>query len=403
LGGRKGRPEDALSVVAGLILVLILLVDASAEGVPVTERIHREAIVVDGHNDVTSWILDFGYDLGMNGADPAKRNAALQWVVGGLLPRPSGDQLRTHTDLERLRAGGIDAQFFSIFAHPRYAKVPGGTKARALQMIDALEEQIRRHSEDLELAIRAEDVRRISRRGRIAVLMGLEGGHAIEDDLGNLREFRDRGVRYMTLTWANSNSWADSSSDDSVHGGLTEFGREVIREMNRLGIVVDVSHASDETFWHALETTRAPLMASHSSARALVPNPRNLSDEMLEAVSRNGGIVMVNFGGTFIDPRKATRWRIIKDLILHCGPSRVGLDLLLDHIDHVVRVAGIDHVGLGSDFDGTIFLPEGASDVSGFPNVTSGLLDRGYSEVDVRKVLGENVLRVLEEAETLAQ
>jgi membrane dipeptidase len=390
-------------VVARQILALTVVVGANAEVVPVAERIHREAIVVDGHNDVTTWILDFGYDLGMNGADPAKRRAELYWILGWLLPHPTGDQLRTHTDLERLKAGGIDAQFFSIFAHPRYAKAPGGTKGRAFQMIDALEEQIRRHSDDLELAIRAEDVRRISRDGKVAVLMGLEGGHAIEDDLVNLREFRDRGVRYMTLTWSNTHGWADSSSDDSRHGGLTEFGREVIREMNRLGIVVDVSHASDETFWDASRVTRAPLMASHSSARALVGNPRNMSDEMLEAVAQDGGIVMVNFGGTFIDPRKATTWRIIKDAILHWGPSQVPLDLLLDHIDHVVRVAGIDHVGLGSDFDGTIFLPEGASDVSGFPNVTSGLLDRGYSEVDIRKILGENALRVLEQAEAVAQ
>ena len=366
-----------------------------------TERIHRDVIVVDGHNDVTTWILDFGFDLGMNGADPAKRRAELYWVLGWLLSTPKGDQLRTHTDLSRLKAGGVDAQFFSIFAHPRYAKAPGGTKGRAFQMIDALEEQIRRHGDDLELAVSAEDVRRISRGDRIAVLMGLEGGHAIEDDLVNLQQFRDRGVRYMTLTWNNTNGWADSSGDDSRHGGLTEFGREVIGEMNRLGMVVDVSHASDETFWDALEATSAPLMATHSSARALVDNPRNLSDEMLEAVAQNGGVVMVNFGGTFIDPRKASKWRIIRDVILHWGPSPVPLDLLLDHIDHVVRVAGIDHVGLGSDFDGTLLLPEGANDVSGFPNITAGLLERGYSQTDIQKILGENALRVLEQAEAV--
>jgi membrane dipeptidase len=268
-------------------------------------------------------------------------------------------------------------------------------------MIDALEEQIRRHGDHLELAVSAEDVRRISRSDKIAVLMGLEGGHSIEDDLVNLRRFRDRGVRYMTLTWNNTNGWADSSGDDARHGGLTEFGREVIGEMNRLGMVVDVSHASDDTFWDALKATRAPLMASHSSARALVDNPRNLSDEMLEAVAQNGGVVMVNFGGTFIDPRKASKWRIIRDLILHWGPSPVSLDLLLDHIDHVIRVAGIDHVGLGSDFDGTLLLPEGASDVSGFPNVTAGLLERGYSQTEIRKILGENALRVLEQAEAV--
>ena len=392
-----------MSLFVSLVLALTVVVGANAEGVPVAERIHREAIVVDGHNDVTTWILDFGYDLGMNGADPAKRRAELYWILGRLLPRPRGDQLRTHTDLERLKAGGVDAQFFSIFAHPRYAKAPGGTKGRAFEMIDALEEQIRRHSNDLELAISADDVRRISRGGKIAVLMGLEGGHAIEDDLVSLRQFRGRGVRYMTLTWSNTNGWADSSSDDPRHGGLTEFGREVVREMNRLGMIVDVSHASDETFWDALKATRAPFMASHSSARALVDNPRNMSDEMLEAVARNGGIVMVNFGGTFIDPRKANKWRIIRDMVLHWGPSQVSLDLLLDHIDHVVGVAGIDHVGLGSDFDGTLFLPEGASDVSGFPNVTSGLLDRGYSAGDIEKILGENALRVLEQAEAVAQ
>jgi membrane dipeptidase len=308
------------AVVAGLILAMTLVVASNAEAVTMAERIHREAIVVDGHNDVTTWILDFGYDLGMNGADPSKRRAELYWILGWLLPHPRGNQLHTHTDLDRLKAGGVDAQFFSISAHPRYAKTPGGTKGRAVRMIDALEEQIRRHSDDLELAIRAEDVRRISHDGKIAVLMGLEGGHAIEDDLVNLREFRDRGVRYVTLTWTNTHGWADSSSGESRHGGLTEFGHEVIGEMNRLGMVVDVSHASDETFWDALKTTRAPLMASHSSARALVANPRNMSDEMLEAVAQNGGIVMVNFGGTFIDPKKATRWRIIRDAVLHWGP-----------------------------------------------------------------------------------
>jgi membrane dipeptidase len=381
----------------------VAVVDGKAEEKTVANRIHRDAIVVDGHNDVTGWILDHGFDLGMNGADPSKRRAELYWILGWLLPRPRGEQLRTHTDLDRLKAGGVDAQFFSIFAHPRYAKSLGGTKARAFAMIDALEGQLRAHADELELAVSAEDIRRISRQGKIAALMGLEGGHAIENDLANLRRFRERGVRYMTLTWSNTHGWADSSSDDSIHGGLAEFGREVVREMNRLGMVVDVSHASDATFWDALEATRAPVMASHSSVRALVPNPRNMSDEMLEAVARNGGIVMVNFGGSFIDARKVTTWRAIKDVVLHLGPSRVSLDLLLDHIDHVVGVAGIDHVGLGSDFDGTLFLPEEACDVSGFPNVTAGLMDRGYSEAEIRKVLGQNALRVLEKAEVLAR
>ena len=282
-----------------LVLVLAVVVGANGEEAFLAGDIHRKAIVVDGHNDVATWIVDFGFDLGMNGSDPAKRSAEINWIIGWLLPRPNGDRLRTHTDLRRLKAGGVDAQFFSIFAHPRYSKAPGGTKQRAFEMINALEEQVRRHRDELELAVEVEDVRRISRKGKISVLMGLEGGHAIEDDLENLAEFRNRGVRYMTLTWANTNGWADSSSDTARHGGLTEFGRQVVREMNRLGMVVDVSHSSDETFWDTVQVTRAPLMASHSSARALVNNPRNMSDDMLKALAGSGGIVMVNFGGTF--------------------------------------------------------------------------------------------------------
>jgi membrane dipeptidase len=207
----------------------------------------------------------------------------------------------------------------------------------------------------------------------------------------------------MTLTWNNTNAWADSSNDESRHGGLARFGRQVVQEMNRLGMVVDVSHCSDETFWDVLEVTRAPIMASHSSARALVDNPRNLSDDMLRAIAGNEGIAMINFGGAFIDPRKATRWKLIRDVLAHLGPSPVPLDLLLDHIDHAVAVAGVDHIGLGSDFDGTLFLPDGVGDVSGFPNVTAGLLKRGHSVADIRKILGENVLRVLEQAEAAPQ
>jgi membrane dipeptidase len=352
----------------------------------------NDAIVIDGHNDVGTWILDFGFDLGMDGSDPKKHNAVLYWVLGRLLPRPSGDKLRTHTDLNRLRRGGVNAQFFS-----------GGLSGRAHSMIEALYSQIESHSSNLELAVCANDIRRIAGKGKIAVLFGLEGGHTIEDDLDNLREFYRRGVRYMTLTWNNTNGWADSSNDKRKHGGLTSFGRQVVLEMNRLGMIVDVSHSSDETFWDVLEVTQAPIMASHSSVRVLVDNPRNLSDDMLQAITGNRGIVMINFGGPFIDSRKATKWKVIRDVITHLGPSSVPLSLLLDHIDHAVAVAGIDHVGLGSDFDGTAFLPDGVKDVSGFPNVTAGLVKRGYSVTDIRKILGENVLRVLEQVEAVAQ
>lgn len=366
------------------------------------ERVHREAIVVDGHNDVTTFILDYGYDLGMDGADPDKRDATLYWVPGlkDLLPRPEGDELEMDTDLRRLREGGVDAQFFSIFSHPRY--LPAESKQRALDMIGAVHEQVARHPEDLALARSVADVHRAVAEGKIAALMGLEGGHAIEDDLANLSEFYDLGVRYMTLTWSNTHGWADSSNDVARHGGLTGFGREVVGAMNRMGMIVDVSHVSDETFYDTLEVTRAPVMASHSSARALADHPRNMSDQMLRAVARNGGVVMINFSENFIDPEKAGVWPSIRHWIISFGWKDTPFSLLLDHFDHVESVAGIDHVGLGSDFDGTLFLPERMKDVSQFPNFTVELLRRGYSEEDVRKVLGGNALRVFSEVEATA-
>ena len=366
------------------------------------ERIHRDAIVVDGHNDVPTWILESGFDLGMDGADPSKRSVEPWMLVSRFLSPPAGAKLRTHTDLARLERGGVDAQFFSIFADPR-GRDPGEYRTRAIEMIEALLGQIAHHAPRLTLAVSARDIRQAAADGKIAGLMGLEGGHAIEDDLANVEHFYDLGIRYMTLTWSNANGWADSSGDAPRHGGLTDFGRQVVGEMNRLGMLVDVSHVSDDTFWDVLEVAQAPVIASHSSARALVDVPRNLSDDMLRAVGANGGVVMVNFGGTFIDPAKAGAGAVALDWLLHLGPSPVPLARLLDQIEHVARVAGVDHVGLGSDFDGTLFLPEGARDVAGFPNVTAGLLARGFPEDDVRKILGENLLRVFAEAEAVAQ
>jgi membrane dipeptidase len=390
-----------------LALALVFLAAARAAEPALSaddaERVHRDAIVIDGHNDVTSLVLDCGFDLGMDGADPAKRDSAWCWMLGRWLPAPRGDELRTHTDLARLRAGGVDAQFFSIWAHPRFIGEPGGARGRALAMLAAFDAQIRRHADQMELALTAADVRRIAAEGRIAALYGLEGGHAIENRLEHLRDFHARGVRYMTLTWSNGHDWADSSGAEPRHGGLTDFGREVVREMNRLGMLVDVSHVSDETFWDALEVARAPVIASHSSARALVDVPRNMSDDMLRAVAKKGGVVMVNFGGSFIDPRKAGYWRAFLDSVRHLGPSPVPLERALDQLEHVARVAGHDHVGLGSDFDGTVFLPEGLRDVAGFPNLTRGLAARGWSEADLKKLLGENLLRALAEAEAVAR
>ncbi len=367
-------------------------------------RLHREAIVIDTHNDITTPITDRGYDLGTRDT--------------------SG---RTHTDLPRMKEGGIDAEFFAIYVAARYAR-EGGSARRALEMIDGVYEQVRRHGESLEMALTADDIRRISKSGKIAALMGIEGGHAIEDSLSLLRMFYKLGVRYMTLTHTNTNNWADSSGDINNpnvkhHNGLSEFGKEVVREMNRLGMMVDISHVADKTFWDVIEVSQAPVIASHSSARALTDIPRNMTDEMLAAVGKKGGVVMVNFGASFVNT-KATKLspelqakmaeirqqysndpaKMRQELQKLTGPPpRVTLDMLIDHIVHIARVAGIDHVGLGSDFDGVGQLPEGMEDISKLPNITYELLKRGFSETDVKKVLGENFLRTMAEVERVAK
>jgi membrane dipeptidase len=371
-------------------------------------RLHRDAILVDGHNDVTTFILDYGFDLGMDGSGADKRDATLYWVRGlhWLLPEPKPEELRMDTDLRRLRAGGVDALFFAIFVDssfvPEDPSEAGKARGRALDMIEALKAQIDRHRDALELARSAADVRRIVADGRIAALMGLEGGHAIEDDLEFLRDFQRRGIRYMTLTWSNANDWADSCYEER-HGGLTERGREVVQEMNRLGILVDISHVSDATFWDAIEVSRAPVIASHSSVRAISDHPRNLSDDMLRAIAANGGVAMINFSEFFIDPAKNGTGNVLLTVLTHLGWPHTPFEFIVDHIDHAVEVAGIDHVGLGSDFAGTFSMPGGMKDVTGFPRLTTELLRRGYAPDAVRKVLGENTLRVMGEAETIAR
>jgi membrane dipeptidase len=394
----------AIGLALGVLVSTLTHAQAPDDGLRErADRLHREAIVVDGHNDITSFVLDYGFDLGMDGTGPGKRDATAYWIpwLRWLAPH-SVDELRTDTDIRRLRAGGVDALFFSIFAHTRYAKTPGAAPQRALLMIEALRDQLGRHPEDLELATRSADIRRIVARNRIAALMGLEGGHAIEGDLDTLRRFYDLGVRYMTLTWEASNRLGDSCYDEP-HGGLTELGAEVVAEMNDLGMMVDVSHVSDATFFDVIDATRAPVIASHSSARALVDHPRNMSDTMLRAVAGNGGVVMVNFQDTFVDPRKAGYAKGIWYAITHLGWEPTPLSNVIDHVDHVARTAGIDHVGLGSDFAGTFFMPEGIEDVSEFPNVTYELLRRGYSDEAVRKILGGNLLRVFAEVEAAAK
>jgi membrane dipeptidase len=372
-------------------------------------RLHREAIVIDTHNDITSAILDDGFDLG----------------------KPNG---HTATDLVKMRAGGITAEFFSIYVDRSFYDHPtartGGAARRALDMIDITYQQIERHPEALELARGVADIRRAKQDGKIAVLLGIEGGHAIENSLYALRDFYRLGVRYMTLTHTNNNDWADASgffvSPKPAHHGLTPFGDEVVREMQRIGMLVDISHVSDETFDAVMRVASAPVIASHSSARALCDVPRNLTDDQLRALAKNGGVAMVNFFPGFLDPKyraaqgafmarhkgeidalmqKHLPVSAMQDAMAKMGGAdmpKTPLSVLIDHIDHIAKVAGLDHVGLGSDFDGVPSLPEGLSGMDGLPLITLELLRRGYSDGDVKKILGENFLRVLGEAEAYA-
>jgi membrane dipeptidase len=340
------------------------------------------------------------------------------------------------TDLPRMRAGGLTAEFFSIYVDARYYEHPssreGGGTRRALDMIDGTYRQIERHPQDLVLATRAEDIRRAKQDGKIAVLLGVEGGYAIEDSLAALRELHRLGVRYMTLTHSKHTDWADSAGVGSAppkpaHHGLSPFGVEVVREMQRIGMLVDVSHVSDETVDAVLRVARAPVIASHSSARALCDAPRNLSDDQLRAIAKNGGVVMVNFFPGYIDPKyRAAMHEFFakhgKELdalfksgaklsAIHEAAQKMGADalpkvplgVLVDHIEHIAHVAGVDHVGLGSDYDGVEAMPVGLEGIDGLPKITLELLRRGWSDTDVKKVLGENFLRAFAEAEAFAR
>ena len=368
-------------------------------------QIHRRAIVIDTHNDVTTPMTNNYYDL------------------GGEPPVPY------RTNIARMKQGGLTAEFFSLYVRPWYVQ-HGGSTRRTLDMIDAVYRAVERHPRDLMLATTAADIRRAKRQGKIAALLGIEGGHAIEDSLPTLREFYRLGVRYMTLTWNNTNNWADAGRGEKKYGGLNDFGREVVREMNRLGMLVDVSHVSDETMSDALDVSKAPIIASHSSARALSDMSRNIPDDLLRRIAKNGGVIQVNFYSAFVDTKTVTPQSQARDKRLKAqqdaldekykdDPERLAeesdkleqanplpplpLSKLIDHFEHIIKVAGIDHVGIGADFDGANDMPEGAKDVSMLPNITYELLKRGYSERDIRKVLGENVLRVMAEAERVSR
>jgi len=373
------------------------------------QRIHREAIVLDTHADTTPHFQDPDWDF-------AARH-----------PRSDSD-----IDLPRAREGGLDVQFWSIYV----GKVEGDGRAirEALERIDSVWQLARRYPNDVVVATDVAGIRRGVAEGKLVSLMGVEGGHMIENKLSVLRDFYRLGVRYMTLTHSFHIDWADSAGMNASalppsHGGLTPFGVEVVHEMNRLGMMVDVSHVSDGTFWDALRASRAPVIASHSACRAVFDHPRNLSDDMLRALAAKGGVVMINYYSGYTDPLAAAK---IADWFKRHGDELAGLrakyagdmkqmtdamkaiaaadpvpqgslDALLDHFDHALRVAGEDHVGLGSDFDGVVSFPVGLDEVSLLPNLTRGLLARGWSEQVVRKVLGENLLRTMREVELAAE
>ncbi len=367
------------------------------------DELHKRALVVDGHNDLP-WRL-----LTKAGADFDRFDLAVRHEDG-------------HTDIPRLREGGVDAQFFAAYV-PSDCEGPGAARV-ALEQIDLIRRMVARYA-DFELALGADDVRRIAGSGRIAALIGVEGGQAIENSLAVLRTFYALGARYLTFTHIDSTDWADAATDEPRHGGLSGFGEEVVREMNRLGMLVDISHVSAETMADALKVSEAPIVATHSGARAVNANSRNVPDDILRRIRENGGVVMVNFYSGFVVPEAAevasdmlTAYREARERF---GDDSAALENamrqweedhpiprgtvsdLVDHIDHIVEVAGIDHAGLGSDFDGIVNAPEGLEDVSKFPAITEELIRRGYSEADIVKILGGNILRAMEGGEEVAR
>jgi membrane dipeptidase len=382
---------------------------AARQPIQVTEealRIHRRALVIDGHNDLP-WKLRSDFASSLEKCDIAKPHSPAE----------------LQTDIPRLRQGGVGGQFWSVYVPVE--TIQAGTALRdTLEQIDLVYRIVARYPETFELALTADDVERIHGEGRIASLIGVEGGHSIQDSLGALRQLYKLGARYMTLTHSDTLSWADAATDEARHGGLSPFGEEVVREMNRLGMLVDISHVSPETMKDALRVSRAPVIASHSSAYAIAQHARNVPDGVLELIAENGGVVMVNFFSGFVEPASAKRmadmfavrrqfnidyknneaevetamkrWRQVHPIL----PGTV--HTVVDHIDHIVKTAGIDHVGLGSDYDGVSMTPLQLEDVSCYPYITQELLNRGYDEEQIQKILGRNVLRALRQAEQAA-
>lgn len=369
--------------------------------------IHRRSLVIDGHNDFPDKVRDDPKGL-------ERLSAATQ---------PADDKLKLHTDIRRLREGGLGAQFWVAYVPPELEN-EGGAARFCLEQIDFIHRMVAQYPEVFELAYTADDVERIHKSGKIASLVAIEGGQAIENSLGALRSFYALGARYMTLTHADTTAWCDSATDAPKHHGLSPFGEEVVREMNRLGMLVDISHVSADAMRAALKVSKAPVIASHSSAYAVAAHPRNVPDDVLEMIKANGGVVMVNFFSGFSEPQAAKMTLRLFDEMRELKAKypdpkerqkardenrkknpmpRGNVNTIVDHIDHIVKIAGIDHVGLGSDFDGVGVLPEQLEDVSCYPFITQALLDRGYTEEQIHKINGGNVLRALRGAESIAK
>jgi membrane dipeptidase len=401
-----------IAVILPVVLFSAALAGQETPVSPKARALHDSAIVVDTHADTPQRFLDENFDIGSTD------------------PKDIG-----HISLDKARRGNLGAEFFSIWVEPETNQ--GHFARHTFDLIDSVYEQAAKHPDRMMMAFSVADIERAHREHKLAALMGIEGGHSIENDIHLLRDYYRLGVRYMTLSWSNTNEWADSSGDiDDAkiqhHNGLTDFGKQVVLEMNRLGMMVDISHVADKTFFDAIATTKAPVIASHSSARALVDAPRNMTDDMLRAVGKNGGVVQVNFFNAFDDAdfRKAQEAQAkdeaaavkkYSDDMKSAGKAISYIDLdrierewmakiprpllksLIDHIDHIAKVAGIDHVGLGSDFDGVSgATPQGIDSAADLPKITQALLDRGYSPADIKKILGENLLRVFREVERVS-
>lgn len=367
-------------------------------------RIHRDALVIDGHNDLP-WKT-------REKADPFFKKYDI-----------ARSQPKLHTDIPRLRQGNVGAQFWSAYVPAETARERTAVK-QTLEQIDAIHRLVRRYPDTFALALSADDIIRIHKEGKIASLIGIEGGHSIDNSLAVLRMLHALGARYMTLTHTDTLDWADSATDEAKHGGLTPFGEQVVLEMNRLGMLVDISHVSADTMRHVLRITKAPVIASHSSAFAVAEHPRNVPDDVLKLLPKNGGVIMVNFYSGFITPEGARAslkgFEVYRDLQKRYPKEaelqtayeqwrrenpipRGSVHDVVDHIEHIIKTAGIDHVGLGSDYDGISMTPEQLEDVSCYPVITQELLNRGHDREAIHKILGGNLLRALRQAEAAAK